>query len=133
MPHGCLVLLSNIPLLLLVGAVISNLCTTLDVRFIDSEAAPANSSSSGHSQHCMSFISLSKWHLTCSKPLQHYKGLIYLLCLFGCNVPFQYLSRLHAHFQPRLTEGNLIFYLMNPESDNLHTLKLEILAKINFH
>ena len=52
LPRECVVLLSNIPLLYH--------STTLDVRFIIS-------SSSGHSQHCQSFISLSMWHLTCSQ------------------------------------------------------------------
>ena len=43
--------------------------TTLDVCLIAScIISITTSSSSGHSQHCQSFISLSVWHLTCSKP-----------------------------------------------------------------
>ena len=43
--------------------------TTLGVRFIASRIISTTTcSSSGHSQHYQSFISLSKWHLTCFKP-----------------------------------------------------------------
>ena len=42
--------------------------TTLDVCFISTTTI----SSSSHSQHCQSFISLSMWHLTCSKPFPNF-------------------------------------------------------------
>ena len=76
LPLGCVVLLSNIP------TTTTTTTTTLDVRLIASRShshhsacvsitsiiSTTTSSRSGHSQHCQSFITLSTWHLTCSKP-----------------------------------------------------------------